>query len=100
MMRGANPCRSKIFAHWSKKAGLALRERELAVVAALTATGNAAPQLRVHLNAALHVGCTPREIVEVVMQMVVYAGFPAALNGLSAVQEVFEKKNIALPVQG
>lgn len=34
------------------------------------------------------------------MQMVVYAGFPAALNGLSAVQEVFEKKNIALPGQG
>ena len=39
-------------------------------------------------------------IVDVVMQMVVYAGFPAALNGLSAVQKVFEKKNIALPVQG
>jgi len=78
--------------------GLGLRERELAVVAALTAMGNAAPQLRVHLHAALHVGCTPREIVEVVMQMVVYAGFPAALNGLSAVQEVFEKENIALPV--
>jgi len=78
--------------------GLGLRERELAVVAALTAMGNAAPQLRVHLHAALHVGCTPREIVEVVMQMVVYAGFPAALNGLGAVQEVFEKNNIALPV--
>lgn len=78
--------------------GLGLRERELAVVAALTAMGNAAPQLRVHLHAALHVGCTPREIVEVVMQMVVYAGFPAALNGLGAVREVFEKENIALPV--
>ena len=46
--------------------GLGLRERELAVVAALTAMGNAAPQLLVHLKAALHVGCTPREIVETV----------------------------------
>ena len=80
--------------------GLGLRERELAVVAALTAMANAAPQLRVHIDAALHVGCTPHEIVEVVMQMSVYAGFPAALNGLGAVREVFAKRGIALPLAG
>lgn len=68
--------------------GLGLRERELATVAALCALGNAAPQLRVHVHAALHVGCTPKEVVEVVMQMAVYAGFPAALNGLGVVREV------------
>lgn len=78
--------------------GLALRERELATVAALTALGNAQPQLRVHLHAALHVGCTPQEIVEVVMQMAVYAGFPAALNGLGQVCEVFAQAGIALPL--
>jgi 4-carboxymuconolactone decarboxylase len=78
--------------------GLGLRERELAVVAALCAMGNAAPQLKVHLHAALHVGCTPVEIVEVVMQMSVYAGFPAALNGLAAVREVFGEAGIALPL--
>lgn len=78
--------------------GLGLREREIAVVAALCAMGNAAPQLKVHLHAALHVGCTPVEIVEVVMQMSVYAGFPAALNGLAAVREVFSEAGIALPL--
>jgi 4-carboxymuconolactone decarboxylase len=78
--------------------GLGLREREIAVVAALCAMGNAGPQLRVHLHAALHVGCTPREILEVVMQMSVYAGFPAALNGLAAIKEVFEMKAIELPL--
>ena len=78
--------------------GLGLREREIATVAALTAMGNAAPQLRVHIHAALHVGCTPQEIVETVMQMSVYAGFPAALNGLAAVQEVFTKRGIPLPL--
>jgi 4-carboxymuconolactone decarboxylase len=78
--------------------GLGLREREIATVAALCALGNAAPQLRVHLHAALHVGCTPAEIVEVVMQMSVYAGFPAALNGLAAVREVFADRGIALPL--
>jgi 4-carboxymuconolactone decarboxylase len=79
--------------------GLGLRERELAVVAALTAMGNAAPQLRVHVHAALHVGCKPEEIVEAVMQMSVYAGFPAALNGLSVVREVFRERDIALPLK-
>jgi 4-carboxymuconolactone decarboxylase len=81
------------------RAGLGLRERELAVVAALCALGNAAPQLRVHIHAALHVGCTPGELVEVVMQMSVYAGFPAALNGLSALREVFGEAGIPLPLE-
>ncbi|MDT7367673.1 carboxymuconolactone decarboxylase family protein [Citrobacter freundii] len=69
--------------------GLDLRSREIATVAALTAIGNAAPQLKVHIGAALHVGLTQDEIVEVIIQMAVYAGFPAALNGLFAAKEVF-----------
>ncbi|MCL1985598.1 MAG: carboxymuconolactone decarboxylase family protein, partial [Betaproteobacteria bacterium] len=69
--------------------GLDLKSREIAVVAALTALGNAAPQLKVHLAAALNVGCTREEIVEVIMQMSIYAGFPAALNGMFAAKEVF-----------
>lgn len=73
--------------------GLDLRTRELAVVAALTALGNAGPQLRVHLQGALNVGCSEEEIVEVIMQMAIYAGFPAALNGLFAAREVFPHKN-------
>lgn len=77
---------------------LGLRERELATVAALCALGNALPQLRVHVHAALHVGCKPAEIVEVVMQMAVYAGFPAALNGLAVVRDVFTEAKIPLPL--
>jgi 4-carboxymuconolactone decarboxylase len=69
--------------------GLDLRSREIAVVAALTAMGNAAPQLKVHIQGALNVGVTRAEVVEVIMQMAVYAGFPAALNGLAAAREVF-----------
>lgn len=82
---------------YARKA-LSLREREVATVAALCALGNALPQLRVHVHAALHVGCTPAEVIEVVMQMAVYAGFPAALNGLSVVREVFAEAGIALPL--
>ena len=74
--------------------GLDLKSREIAVVAALTALGNATPQLKVHINGALNVGCTEQEVVEVIMQMAVYAGFPAALNGLFAAKEVFAARNL------
>ncbi|WP_428032342.1 carboxymuconolactone decarboxylase family protein [Ancylobacter sp.] len=78
--------------------GLDLRAREIATVAALTAMGNAAPQLKVHIAAALNVGLSREEITEIIMQMAVYAGFPAALNGLFAAQEVFEQKRAAVKV--
>lgn len=73
---------------------LGLREREIATIAALTALGNATPQLKVHLHASLNVGVSADEIVEVLMQMAVYAGFPAALNGLFAAREVFAERGI------
>ena len=69
--------------------GLDLRAREIATIAALTALGNAAPQLKVHIQAGLNVGLSREEITETIMQMAVYAGFPAALNGLFAAKEVF-----------
>ena len=73
--------------------GLDLKSREIAVVAALTALGNATPQLMVHIHGSLNVGCTRQEVVEVIMQMAVYAGFPAALNGLFAAKEVFKERD-------
>jgi 4-carboxymuconolactone decarboxylase len=73
--------------------GLDLKYREIATVSALTALGNAQPQLKVHIRAALNVGCSKAEILEVIMQMAVYAGFPAALNGLFTAKEVFAEDN-------
>jgi 4-carboxymuconolactone decarboxylase len=73
--------------------GLDLKSREIAVVAALTALGHALPQLKVHIHGALNVGCTRQEVVEVIMQMAVYAGFPSALNGLFAAKEVFKERD-------
>ena len=75
-----------------RRPGLDLKSRELATVAALTALGNAQPQLAVHLHAALNVGCSQAELVEVIIQMAVYAGFPAALNGMAALKEVLAER--------
>jgi 4-carboxymuconolactone decarboxylase len=75
--------------------GLDLKSREMITVAALTALGTAPLQLKSHIQGALNAGCTRQEVVEAIMQMAVYAGFPAALNGLYAAKEVFleiEKK--------
>jgi len=73
--------------------GLDLKSREIATVAALTALGTAAPQLKVHIHGALNVGCTRKEVVEIIIQMAVYAGFPAALNGMAAAKEVFKERD-------
>ena len=72
--------------------GLDLKSREIATVAALTAMGHCAPQLKVHIHAALNVGCTADEVKETVLQMAVYAGFPAALNGMFVVKDVLTER--------
>jgi 4-carboxymuconolactone decarboxylase len=69
--------------------GLDLKSREMITIAALTAMGNAAPQLKTHIEAGLNVGLTREQIVETIMQMAVYAGIPAALNALSEAKEAF-----------
>jgi 4-carboxymuconolactone decarboxylase len=73
--------------------GLDIKSREIATIAALTAMGTAETQLRAHIHAALNVGCTEQEVIEVIMQMTIYAGFPAALNGIQAAREVFSERS-------
>lgn len=74
--------------------GLDLKSKEIAVVASLTAMGNAQPQLKVHLNGALNTGSSINEIKEVILQMAGYSGFPSCINGMNALKAVLsERKN-------
>ncbi len=73
--------------------GLELKTRELAAIAALTAMGDCEPQLRVHIHAALNLGCTRQEVVEVILQMSVYAGFPKSINAMYAAKDLFAKRD-------
>ena len=70
-----------------------LKTRELCTVAALTVLGTI-PQLKDHIGAALNVGNSPTEIVEIIMQKSAYAGFPKAINGILAAKEVFKDKGL------
>ncbi|MFE0251252.1 carboxymuconolactone decarboxylase family protein [Streptomyces sp. NPDC059010] len=74
---------------------LSPRRRQLVTVAALTALGDTAPQLRVHIGAALNVGLDPAQVVEILLQVTPYAGFPRVLNAIRTAREVFENRNIS-----
>ena len=75
--------------------GLSPRRKEIAMVAAAMARGTMRPQLKVHAHAGLNVGLSRVELTEVAMQMAGYAGFPAALNALAALREVYAESDAA-----
>lgn len=73
--------------------GLDLKQREIAAIATLTTLGGAEPQLKFHISAGLNVGLSKQEVVEVILQMAVYTGFPRALNAMSVAAEVFDERD-------
>ncbi|PRC93124.1 carboxymuconolactone decarboxylase family protein [Solimicrobium silvestre] len=68
--------------------GLDIKTREMLTVAALTAMGNAPGQLELHMRGALNVGVTRAKLLEIVIQMALYAGLPACMNGVTAYRAV------------
>jgi 4-carboxymuconolactone decarboxylase len=77
--------------------GLDPKSRQIATIAALTTLGGADHELEIHIRSALRVGCTKAEIIEVIMQMAVYAGFPRALSALGAARAAFADDGPANP---
>lgn len=74
-----------------ERPGLDLKSRQIATIAALTALGDTKPELKDHIKGALNVGCKRQEVLEVIIQMSIYAGFPRAINGINTAKEVFEE---------
>ena len=69
------------------------KTRQLTVVAALTVMGKS-EELQVHIYGALNVGCKPDEIAEVIFQIFTYAGAPAVNDGLKALREVINNRDL------
>ena len=65
--------------------------RQLAAVAALTVLERT-DELRMHIWAALNVGCTPEEVAEVIFQMVTYGGMPVVNQALIVLKGVLEER--------
>jgi len=83
------------FADVYARPGLDLKTREMLTVAALTVLGYPQAELKDHICGALHVGCTPDQILEIILQMAVYAGFPAALVAVKTAASVFGESKAA-----
>ncbi len=82
---------------WSRER-LDLRTRCLIVLGMLTAMGRT-PQVAAYTRYALHLGVTPEEIAEALLQAVPYAGLPAAFNGMQAASDVFKEQGVSVNMQ-
>jgi 4-carboxymuconolactone decarboxylase len=69
------------------------RLRQLVTVAALTVLERT-EELKLHLHAALNVGCTPQEVAEVIFQMATYGGVPVVNAALKAFRTVLQEKGL------
>jgi 4-carboxymuconolactone decarboxylase len=70
---------------------LTLPERQM-VACAMLAAIRAADELRLHVNAALNVGCDPRKLAEVFFQVATYAGMPAVNEALQVYRDVLKER--------
>ena len=77
--------------------GLTLAQREMITIGVLVALGGLEPQLRGHTRGALNAGLTPTQILETVIHVVQYSGFPKALNAIKVVTERLEECGAEIP---
>jgi len=70
---------------------LSLPERQMIACAALTAL-RAHEELKLHINAALNVGCDPRQLTEMIFQVATYAGMPAVNEALTVYRDVLMER--------
>lgn len=75
--------------------GLDVKSRALVVITSVVTQG-VAPQTKTHITRGLHAGLTPKEIVEALLQLVPYVGFPRVQNALTIAQQVFKEKGLTV----
>lgn len=70
-----------------------LKHREIVAISSLATMGGCDPQLETHVHGAFNVGLSEREVVEVIMTLIPYIGFPKALNAVAVVKRVVDKRS-------
>ena len=70
-----------------------LKHREIVAIASLATMGGCDAQLETHVHGAFNVGLSESEIVETVMTLIPYIGFPKALNAMAVVKHVVDKRS-------
>ena len=82
-----------IFGDLYARPGLELKIKQMLTITILTTLGNAKPQLAYHINCGLNIGISRQEIIDIMTHVAGYAGFPAALNGVTTAKEVFTERD-------
>jgi len=75
--------------------GFSDKNRELAAVACLIGQGNTGTPLYAHLNAMFNVGWSKEEIIELIIFLTIYAGFPACIPALTTLKKILLEKSDA-----
>ena len=70
---------------------LTAAERQM-VACAMLAALRAGGELKLHVNAALNVGCDPGKLAEIFFQLATYAGMPAVNEALQVYREVLQER--------
>lgn len=78
-----------VFGDLYSRPGLDLKTKQILTITILATLGNAKPQLAYHIKCALNIGITRQEIIDIMIHIAGYAGFPAALNGTNTAKEIF-----------
>ena len=76
-------------------ATIGLRDRTVSAIAALTAVGHVETNLQLQIYIGLNLGLSPQEIVAVIEQTAIVAGFPRAQAALQVAREVFDAASVA-----
>ena len=87
----ANEFSRFITGHLYSRTVLTLPERQMAACAVLAGI-RAGDELRLHVNAALNVGCDPRKLAEIFFQVGTYAGMPAVNEALAVYKSVLQER--------
>lgn len=72
---------------------LDLKTKEIVVISTLITQKDTKPQLKAHIRASLRAGITREEILAIIRHLILYVGFPSAINALHTAKEVFEEAN-------
>lgn len=75
--------------------GLDDHARQVAAISSLVTQGGAEPQLEYHIGIALNIGVPPETIVETIVFLVPFVGFPRVLNAIRSVRRVFAARAVS-----
>jgi 4-carboxymuconolactone decarboxylase len=81
-----------VFGDIYSRPGLDLKTKEVIALASMATLGNAPLQVKVHIHAAMNLGCSEHDIIELLLQLIPQCGMAVPMNALLIAKEVFEER--------